>query len=269
MKRLLYILTFFMTFAAVSCVQENFPQQETEQVREGYMKIEFAANIADPASVTTRAVDPDGLDVNNMTLFCFNEFGLFISTETATITRYESDGISDSGIYEATIPSHTRIIHFLANHSEGLYDETNFPGQTESMVIANMEGGSGMLVYWSRFEMDPDSGKNMHTQLSELKYTIAGKTYEGIKLIRNQAKVTIDDWGQDPSTDPKFIVTGFRTVNIPAFGTVAPHHPQQHFHIVENWESTEDFITLPDNQSLMSDIVDINTKNEDYSTDIE
>lgn len=32
----------------------------------------------------------------------------------------------------------------------------------------------------------------MHTQLSELKYTIAGKTYEGIKLIRNQAKVTLE-----------------------------------------------------------------------------
>lgn len=259
MKRLLYIFAFIMTLAAVSCVREDFPQPETEAVPEGYMKIEFAANIADPTSVTTRAVDPDGLDVNNMTLFCFNEFGLFISTETATIKQHTSvDGISDSGIYTAQIPSHTRIIHFLGNHSEGLYDETNFPGQTESMVIANMEGGSGMLVYWSRFEMK-DNGESMHEQLSELQYTIAGNTYTGIKLIRNQAKVSIADWTTD-----YFTVTGFRTVNIPAFGTVAPHHPQKHFHIVEDWESTEDFITLPNNQALMSDIVDINTKNEDY-----
>ncbi|MBR0321047.1 MAG: hypothetical protein IIX08_01510, partial [Bacteroidales bacterium] len=265
MKRLTYIFIVLTTLLLVSCVREDFTQPSPDVVPEGYERIEFVANITDPTTVTTRAVDPDGLDVNNMTLFCFNEFGLFISTETATLEQHiPTEGISDSGIYEATIPSHTRIIHFLANHSEGLYDETNFPGQTESMVIANMEGGSGMLVYWSRFEMDPDSGKNMHTQLSELKYTIAGKTYEGIKLIRNQAKVTIDDWGQDLSTDPKFVVTGFRTVNIPAFGTVAPHHPQQHFHIVEDWENTEDFITLPDNQSLMSDIVDINTKAEDY-----
>ena len=249
-----------MTLSAVSCVREDFPQPETEAVPEGYMKIEFAANIADPTSVTTRAVDPDGLDVNNMTLFCFNEFGLFISTETATIKPDTSvDGISESGIYEAQIPSHTRIIHFLGNHSEGLYDETNFPGQTESMVIANMEGGSGMLVYWSRFEMDANSQKSMHDQLSDLKYEIGGKEYKGIKLIRNQAKITIDDWDTQ-----YFTVTGFRTVNIPAFGTVAPHHPQEHFHIVENWETTEDFITLPNNQALMSDIVDINTKNEDY-----
>ena len=259
MKRLLYIFAFFMALATVSCVRENFPQPETEAVPEGYMKIEFAANIADPISVTTRAVDPDGLDVNNMTLFCFNEFGLFISTETAQIKQHLSvDGISNSGIYTAQIPSHTRIIHFLGNHSEGLYDETNFPGQTESMVIANMEGGSGMLVYWSRFEMK-DNGMNMHEQLSELKYTINGSEYKGVKLIRNQAKVAIADW-----TTNDFTVTGFRTVNIPAFGTVAPHHPQRHFHIVDDWESTEEFITLPNNQSLMSDIVDINTKNEDY-----
>ena len=260
MKRLLYIFAFIMTLAAVSCVREDFPQPETEAVPEGYMKIEFAANIADPTSVTTRAVDPDGLDVNNMTLFCFNEFGLFISTETATIKQHTSvDGISDSGIYTAQIPSHTRIIHFLGNHSEGLYDETNFPGQTESMVIANMEGGSGMLVYWSRFEMDANSQMSMHEQLSELTYEIGNTTYKGIKLIRNQAKISIENWNTS-----YFTVTGFRTVNIPAFGTVAPHHPQKHFHIVEDWESTEDFITLPNNQALMSDIVDINTKNEDY-----
>ena len=260
MKRLLYIFIAVMALVQVSCVRENFPQPDPADVPDGYTRIEFAANITDPTSVITRAVDPDGLDVNNMTLFCFNEFGLFISTETAELVRHTSvDGVSDSGVYSATIPSHTRIIHFLANHSEGLYDESNFPGQTESMVIANMEGGSGMLVYWSRFEMDANSTDDMRTQLSKLKYTIGSDTYEGIKLIRNQAKISIADWTTD-----KFVVTGFRTVNIPAFGTVAPHHPQKHFHIVDNWESTEDFITLPDNQAIMSDIVDINTKDEDY-----
>ena len=249
-----------MALIQVSCVRENFPQPVPEEVPEGYMKIKFNANVTEPTSVITRAVDPDGLDVNNMTLFCFNEFGLFISTETATlVTHTNVDGVSDRGTYEATIPSHTRIIHFLANHSEGLYDESNFPGHTEAMVIANMEGGSGMLVYWSRFEMDASSNDNMQTQLSKLKYTIGNNTYNGIKLIRNQAKVSIASW-----TTEKFVVTGFRTVNIPAFGTVAPHHPQHHFHIVDNWESTEEFVTLPDNQALLSDIVDINTKNDDY-----
>ena len=233
-----------------------------DDVPEGYTRITFKANIASPTiGVDTRAVDPDGLDVNNMTLFCFNEFGLYISSEEAQLVpgTKNDDGISESGEYTAVVPNHTHIIHFLANHSKGLYDASEFPGQTESMVVANMEGGSGMLVYWSRFEMDVNDADSIDDQLRKLTYTINGTTYKGIKLIRNQAKVTIENWNTD-----KFIVTGFRTVNIPAFGTVAPHHPNLKFDIVDRWESTEDFVTLPNNQALMSDISDINTKPADY-----
>ena len=234
---------------------------EVDDVPEGYTKLTFRANISAPTVVDTRAVDPDGLDVNNMTLFCFNEFGLYISSEEAQLvpgTKTE-DGISESGEYTVVVPSHTRIIHFLANHSRGLYDEADFPGQTESMVVANMEGGSGMLVYWSRFAMDVNSSKPIDEQLADLEFEINGKTYKGIKLIRNQAKITIDSWNTD-----KFVVTGFRTVNIPAFGTVAPHHPDLKFDLVDDWEQTEEFVTLPNNQALMSDITDINTKPVDY-----
>ena len=133
----------------------DMPQVDTAP--EGYTKISFRANMSTPTvAVNTRAVDPDGLDVNNMTLFCFNEFGLYISSEEAKLVpdSKTEDGISESGEYTAVVPSHTHIIHFLANHSSGLYDASDFPGQTESMVVANMEGGSGMLVYWSRFEKD-------------------------------------------------------------------------------------------------------------------
>ncbi|MBO7307739.1 MAG: hypothetical protein J6U59_06895 [Alistipes sp.] len=261
MKKILYIFTLMLLLLS-SCVQEDvITVPEVDDVPEGYTKITFTANISSPEVVDTRAVDPDGLDVNNMTLFCFNEFGLYISSEEAQIVQdsKSDDGISESGVYTVVVPSHTRIIHFLANHSRGLYDEKDFPGQTESMVVANMEGGSGMLVYWSRFEADATSDKSIHDQLSELTYEIGGKEYKGIKLIRNQAKVTIDDWETD-----KFVVTGFRTVNIPAFGTVAPHHPNRKFDIVEDWESTEEFVTLPNNQAIMSDISDINTKPADY-----
>lgn len=234
---------------------------EVDDVPEGYTKLTFRANISAPTVVDTRAVDPDGLDVNNMTLFCFNEFGLYISSEEAQLvpgTKTE-DGISESGEYTVVVPSHTRIIHFLANHSRGLYDEADFPGQTESMVVANMEGGSGMLVYWSRFAMDVNSSKPIDEQLADLEFEINGNTYKGIKLIRNQAKITIDSWNTE-----KFVVTGFRTVNIPAFGTVAPHHPDLKFDLVDDWEQTEEFVTLPNNQALMSDITDINTKPVDY-----
>lgn len=264
MKQIKYIFILLLTFFC-SCVQEDLSVPQ-DDVPDGYTRISFRANISSPTVVDTRAVDPDGLDVNNMTLFCFNEFGLYISSEEAKLVpdSQKQDGVSESGEYTAVVPSHTQIIHFLANHSRGLYNESDFPGQTESMVVANMEGGSGMLVYWSRFVMDPDKDAPINEQLSDLEYTIHGTTYKGIKLIRNQAKVSIEDWGHDPSTDPKFIVTGFRTVNIPAFGTVAPHHPNLKFDLVEKWEETDEFVTLPDNQALMSDISDINTKSADY-----
>ena len=260
MRRIIYILTLVLLLG--SCVREDIVVVPViDDVPEGYTKITFRANISTPTTVDTRAVDPDGLDVNNMTLFCFNEFGLYISSEDAKIVQGSKteDGISESGEFTAVVPNHTRIIHFLANHSEGLYDPSEFPGQTESMVVANMEGGSGILVYWSRFKMDVNNPKSIDDQLRELTYTIGGEEYKGVKLIRNQAKVTIDNWETD-----KFVVTGFRTVNIPAFGTVAPHHPNHKFDIVDDWESTEEFVTLPNNQALMSDIVDINTKPSDY-----
>ena len=251
MKRtLLYILSFILILS--SCRRHDDDELTSP---EGYTTITFKARITDLENVNVRDVDPDGLGVNNMILFCFNEFGLYISKSVATLKQQDSE----SGTYEAVIPNYTEIIHFLGNHSEGLFDDSDFPGQTESMVIANMEGGSGMLVYWSRFQLDKESDDDLRTQLANLSYTIGDKTYNGIKLIRNQAKVSISDWSNEFMT-----ISGFRTVNIPAFGTVAPHHHQKHFKIVREWEELEDFVTLPDNKAKVSDIVDINTKEEDY-----
>ena len=147
-----------------SCRQHELDDDYTS---DGYTTITFKTRITDLENVNVRGVDPDGLGVNNMTLFCFNEFGLYISKSVATLKKQDDE----TGTYEAVIPSYTEIIHFLGNHSEGLYDDSNFPGQTESMVIANMEGGSGMLVYWSRFQMDEESDDDIHKQLANLKYT--------------------------------------------------------------------------------------------------
>ena len=256
-----YLLLIYIALVSLISCQSDVVNDDVCQplpditVPEGYTRIDFTANISDLKSVDTRSVDPDGLDLNNMTLFCFNEYGLYISSEVAYLNTHTVD----SGTFSAIIPNHTHIIHFLANHSEGLYDDSNFPGQTESMVIANMEGGSGMLVYWSRFVKDATSEKSISEQIADLSYNINGNIVNGVKLIRNQAKVTIDQWVTE-----EFVVTGYRTVNIPAFGTVAPHHPERHFDIVNDWETTDDFVTLPNNQSIMTDITDINTKPEDY-----
>ena len=173
MKKIIYIYTILSLLTLLSCNNRNTDDPDSD-LPEGYTRITFNAAIVEPQQVNVRDVDPDGLGVNNMTLFCFNEFGLYISKSTAILKKQDDE----NGTYEAVIPNYTEIIHFLGNHSEGLYDDKDFPGQTEAMVIANMEGGSGMLVYWSRFQMNRQSNADIHEQLANLSYKIAGKTYK-------------------------------------------------------------------------------------------
>ena len=210
----------------------------------GYTNISFKTTIDGFDSVAVRAVDPDGLDIQNMTLFCFNNYGLFISTVRATIEANSTL----SGVFNATIPEETSIIHFISNQNANLYNESDFRGKSEASVIAAMEGASGMMVYWARFEKDSSAGApNINDQIAALP--------NGIELLRNQAKVSIANWNTDYLT-----VTGFVTTNRQAFGTVAPFHPVEGF----VWPGSEPFVTMPQNTAIMSDITDINTKSEDY-----
>lgn len=226
-----------------SCSDEDvFNPPAQDNTPEGYVKVSFNADIQEMNVVKVRAVDPDGIDVHNMTLFCFNPYGLFITTVEATLTSLTGT----SGTFDAVIPEETQIVHFVANQNPGLYDNTDFINKTEASVMADMEGASGMLIYWARFEAS-DNGATLKEELAALP--------EGIVLIRNQAKVSVADWNT-----PYLTVTGYVTANIHAFGTVAPHSNDEGF----LWPGTEPYITLPHNKAMMSDIDDVNTKPEDY-----
>ena len=236
---------------------ERIDVPENNPVPEGYVEVDFRVNQSDIREVKVRSVDPDGQDINSMELFCFNSYGLFLATATAELTKDAATegGHSTSGAYKALIPEETSIIHFVANQNEALYANESFVNQTEAQVLAAMEGASGMMIYWRRFAKE-NNGKDIKTQLSELT--------EGIKLIRNQAKVTINDWTAKWEGG-SFTVTGYVVTNIHAFGTVAPFCPEHGFAIYE-WPVTDGHysVTLPENKAMMSDITDINTKSEDY-----
>ena len=221
----------------------------------GYTTIVFNANIPEMQTVMVRAVDPDGIDIQNIDLFCFNSLGLYITTVSAEMTSI--DKASHTGTFKATIPEETHIIHFLANQNNNIYNPKDFLGQPEEQVLANMEGASGMLIYWSRFEYKPElqstypGDTNLAAQLQRV-----GE----IEMIRNQAQVSIAEWSSEKNN--YFDVVGFITTNIHAFGTVAPLHPSEGF--VWKAKDNEPFITLPSNRAIMSDITEINTKPEDY-----
>ncbi len=243
MKRFFINMLAFVagTIMFSSCIHDEIALPSSG-VPEGYMNITFGTDVPDMQTVQVRAVDPDGIDIHNMKLFCFNPYGLFITSVDAEELNPAS---GTSGTFKATVPEETKIIHFIANQNSNLYSNEDFMNKTEAAVLADMEGASGMLIYWSRFEASAN-GKVLKEELAAL-----GK----VEMIRNQAKVSIADWNT-----PYMTVTGFVTTGIHAFGTVAPHSNEDGF----VWPGTDDFITLPHNLVLMSGIEDVNTKDEDY-----
>lgn len=225
----------------VSCVQDDISLPPAGNPPEGYVNITFNAAVPDMKRVEVRAVDPDGIDVQNITLFCFNTYGLFIATANANPVPTSGT----TGSFSANVPEETRIIHFIANQNPSLYSDDDFMNKTEAAVMADMEGASGMLIYWARFEA---SGKG---QVFQQELAAKGS----IEMIRNQAKISIADWSTEYLN-----VTGFVTTGIHAFGTVAPHSNEEGF----AWPGTDEYVTLPQNTALMSDIQDVNTKGEEY-----
>ena len=87
MKRYINTLVSVVTFLGIvtSCQIEDLPLSVINEVPEGYRAIEFMAEVPRMNEVQTRAVDPDGGGVQNMTIFCFDVNSLFITTVTAEI----------------------------------------------------------------------------------------------------------------------------------------------------------------------------------------
>ena len=244
MKKLVNITLALLAVVALnSCSAQWQEAEQSAAVKDGYVDIAFKAAPEGFDTVGVRAVDPDGLDIQNIILFCFSNYGLFITTVGADI----DSSTSTSGLFKATIPEETHIIHFIANQNPNLYNEEQFQGKSEAEVIAAMEGASGMMIYWARFEKNQSLSTSINEQIAALP--------NGIELLRNQAKVSIANWNSQYLN-----VSGFTTTNRQAFGTIAPFHPVEGF----VWPGSEPFVTMPRDRSLMSDITDIDNRTEDY-----
>lgn len=233
------------------------------EIPEGYELIKFNATIPEMTMVQSRAVDPDGVDVSNMTLFCFNAYGVYLSTAQASLVR-DNTTPTVSGTFEAVIPSETYIIHFVANQPAEMYSDVDLRGRTEDQIQSTMEGAAGMIIYWARFESDGSGSID-----SQLAAMYGGENK--LELLRNQAKVSFDLNGDglndEWTANEHFVITGFVVTNIHAFGTIAPYHPEKRFPTKGTdfeWPGDEAFVTLPLQTGMMSDITAVNIKNEDY-----
>ena len=255
-RRFSYIAATILATLGISCQADIdvVPPTIEDTTPEGWVKIEFTANTPLMTEVAVRGVDPDGIDVQNLMLFCFNDYGLYIAHVDAELTpAIETPSLS--GIYTAIIPEDTRIIHFVGNQNSNLLDAEMFTNRTEDEIQDNMVGASGMIIYWSRFVFANDGGHQQ--QLAN------ANNGEGIKLIRNQAKITVEN-----PTDNGFIeISGWDVTNIHAYGTTAPYHPEKRFPTDGTnfeWATSEDFVTIPNNRTKLSDITDVNSKPDAY-----
>ena len=244
-KRMIYAAAALagMLAASTSCVRTDLPDADVAD--DGYVEIRFDADIPAMPVVDTRSVDPDGTGVQNMTLFCFDSYGLFVSTTKASVTTTTDD--MDRGTFTAKVPRNTRLIHFLCNQNMEGFPESDFYNQSEAQVMASLEGSSGMMIYWARFACEADDDRSIADQLGE---------QGSIELVRNHALISVDA----PRDNEYFEATGFVVCNTNAFGTVAPYHPEEGF----VWPGTEPFVTLPKNTSVMSDILDVTTDMQQY-----
>ncbi|MBO7198552.1 MAG: hypothetical protein J6V26_00800 [Alistipes sp.] len=253
-KRFSHIVAAIVATFGVACQADiDVAPPVVDNAPEGWTTVEFTANTPLMTEVTVRGVDPDGIDVQSLMLFCFNDYGLYIAHVDAELNA-AIETPSLSGTYKATIPEDTRIIHFVGNQNSNLFESEMFVNRTEDEIQDDMVGASGMIIYWSRFVFSNDGG--FQQQLAN------ANNGEGIKLIRNQAKISIDN----PTGNGFIDVTGWVATNVHAYGTTAPYHPEKRFPTdgtAFEWPG-DDFVTLPGNRAKLSDITDVTSKPEEY-----
>ena len=236
---MLIIFGFFMT---LSChVDELYQSRGSKE--DLVLKIDVV--VPDMKQVDTKAVDPDGGGVQNIVLYCFDGYGLFISTVSLSGEEHKPDGSepSLSGSFQATVPDHTQIVHIVGNQNLTGFLEEDYRNRSEYEVMSALEASAGRMVYWAR------------QTVGELK--VKQESGDPVKLIRNQAKVTVE-----VSDNVPFQVEGFVVTNSSAFGTIAPYNRESNGFEVPSAENP--FITIPADDSRLGDFLDVRGNMEEY-----
>ena len=226
-----------------SCQREEIEIPQTETVPMGYKTVSFVAQVPQMEVVNTRAVDPDGGGVQQITVFCFDENSLFITTATASL---ETDGsaISLKGKCKVTVPDHTHTLQLVGNQNLTYFREDSYRGMSEVDVMSALEASAGRMIYWAR-----ESVESIKEHITES---------NPVKLLRNQAKLTL----HVDASKTDFKETGWVVVNSNAFGTVAPYSAEHGGFVAPT--TANPFVTLPENREKLGDFMDVRTNDEEY-----
>ena len=227
----------------VACQTEDLLIPGSDMAPEGYMNLRFNVEVPDMSRVSTKAVDPDGGGVQQISVFCFDRNDLFITVTTAKVIA-DSGNPSLSGTFETSVPEHTVTLQLVGNQNLTYFKEENYRGMSEVDVMTAIEASAGRMIYWSRKTVEEISSYN--------------STSNPIKLLRNQAKISLSVDASKTDFEQK----GWVVVNSNAFGTVAPYSPDNGGFVAPTIEKP--FVTLPDNRAKLGDYLDVHTNDVEY-----
>ena len=232
---------FAVLLLAVSCQREDLAVPSDGDAFE----LAFRVQISDMAEVATKAVDPDGGGIQHIILYCFDEYGLFITTTTLSGNSHTPDGSNPSlsGTFKATVPDHTKTVHVVGNQLLMDFDESAFRNKSEYEVMSGLEASAGRMIYWARMTVD---------EIKALQ-----ESGEPVRLLRNQAKITVTVKEGIP-----FEMEGFVVTNTSAFGTVAPYNNASGEFVAPT--SADPFVTIPENDVKLGDFQDVRGNLEEY-----
>lgn len=202
MKRTLYIFLIGLLFGAgfTSCADEAMMQNNGGSTANGDIHLKVTAHIPAPKQVITRDIDRDGLGVNSLWLFCFNDFDEYIGRRE--VVNFENAG-GGKYSFEVDVPSSTNVIHFLSNvYLDEFNDRDNF-GRNETTVIPSFVSASGRMSYWGRSDLATLQSRG------------------NVELYRNQAQV---HW--DTKLPQGMTIYGYGICNRRAWGTLAPFNTE-------------------------------------------
>lgn len=235
MKKYFIIVLAGIMALTVSCQREILPSVED---MDGYITLNLSVNVPDMHKVSTRAVDPDGGGVQNITLFCFDRYGLFITTVSADVISSDGD-VSMQGTFSAKVPDHSAVVHLVGNQNLSYFTDVDYQNMSETEVMSSIEASAGRMIYWAR------------ENVADL---VPGST---VTLLRNQAKVSVK-----VSSGVSFSEKGWVVINTNAFGTVAPYNGESGGFVAPTL--ADPFVTLPEDETKLTTYNDVRIVAEEY-----
>lgn len=201
------LLLFSFILSLTGCQRDELGETQAGRV------MHFTVDIPEPNALRSRAAIENGM-INNLYVLVFDENGGFLSRHKAelesNVANYKVSNIPVSN-------GKQRILHFICNYDWSKFSDVGSLGKHENEIIPPLSVSEGTFAYWCR-KILPDGISDKGDGEMRIDGAIA--------LLRNVAKISIENYTQDHAS-PKYLShVAFIIGDYYNSGTVAPFNPQ-------------------------------------------